>query len=35
MVTKPRRSFPPPWTIEDNGTCYIVRDLNEQARAYV
>ena len=35
MVTKPRRSFSPPWTIEDNGICYIVRDRNEQALAYV
>jgi hypothetical protein len=30
----PRR-FPPPWTTEDNGACYIVRDHNGQALAYV
>jgi hypothetical protein len=25
----------PPWTIEDNGACYIVKDRNGQALAYV
>jgi hypothetical protein len=30
----PRR-FPPPWTIDDNGACFIVRDHNDQALAYV
>jgi hypothetical protein len=25
----------PPWVIEDNGACFIVRDRNEQALAYV
>jgi hypothetical protein len=30
------RSFPPPWTIEDkNDACFIVRDRNGQALAYV
>jgi hypothetical protein len=29
------RHFPPPWTIEDNGACYIVKDRNAQALAYV
>jgi hypothetical protein len=28
------RRFPPPWTIEDNGACFIVRDHNGQAQAY-
>jgi hypothetical protein len=28
------RRFPPPWTIEDNGACYIVKDRNAQALAY-
>jgi hypothetical protein len=30
-----RRHFPPPWSIEDNGACFIVRDHNRQALAYV
>jgi hypothetical protein len=30
-----RRPFPPPSTIEDNGACYIVKDRNAQALAYV
>lgn len=29
----PRR-FPPPWTFEDNGACFIARDHNGQALAY-
>jgi hypothetical protein len=24
------RHFPPPWDIEDNGACFIVRDNNRQ-----
>ncbi len=31
----PARRFPPPWTIEDNGVCFILRDNNGQALAYV
>jgi hypothetical protein len=31
----PDRRFPPPWDIEDNGACFIVRDHNGQALAYV
>jgi hypothetical protein len=30
MADNPRR-FPPPWDIEDNGACFIVRDNNAQA----
>jgi len=31
-----RRSFPPPWDIEEaNKACFIVRDQNGQALAYV
>ena len=30
-----RRPFPPPSTIGDNGACYIVKDRNAQALAYV
>ncbi len=30
------RRFPPPWTVEDkNNACFIVRDGNGQAVAYV
>jgi hypothetical protein len=32
-MTEPRR-FPPPWTVEDIGACFVVRDANEQL-AYV
>jgi hypothetical protein len=30
----PDRKFPPPWTVEDNGACFMVRDANGQALAY-
>jgi hypothetical protein len=30
----PRR-FPPPWTVEDNGACFIVKDHAGMALAYV
>jgi hypothetical protein len=29
------RSFPAPWTVEDTSACFVVRDHNEQALAYV
>jgi hypothetical protein len=29
------RRFPPPWEIEDNGACFIVRDHSGQALAYL
>jgi hypothetical protein len=29
------RRFTPPWDIKDNGVCFIVRDNNGQALAYV
>ena len=35
MVKPSRRSFPPPWTVEETDACFIVRDHNEQALAYV
>jgi hypothetical protein len=31
----PDRRFPPPWTVEELGACFVVRDHNEQALAYV
>jgi hypothetical protein len=32
---KPPRRFPPPWSIEETPTCFIIRDSNGQALAYV
>ena len=29
------RRFPPPWTVEETQPCFIVRDHNEQALAFV
>jgi len=31
----PDRRFPPPWSAEETEACYIVRDTNGQALAYV
>ena len=31
----PARRFPPPWTAEETDACFIVRDANGQALAYV
>jgi hypothetical protein len=31
----PDRRFTPPWDIEDNGACFIIRDANGQALSYV
>jgi hypothetical protein len=31
----PTRHFSPPWTIDDNGACFIIRDHNGQALSYV
>ena len=31
----PARRFPPPWTVEEIDACFIVRDANRQALAYV
>ena len=30
-----RRRFPPPWTVEETAPCFIVRDHNGQALAFV
>ncbi len=30
----PRR-FPPPWSVEETDACFIVRDRDEQALAYI
>jgi hypothetical protein len=29
------RRFPPPWSVEENDVCFIVKDANGQALAYV
>jgi hypothetical protein len=31
----PQRRFPPPWSAEETEACFIVRDANGQALAYV
>jgi hypothetical protein len=33
-MPEPRR-FPSPWSADDNGACFIVKDHNGQALAYV
>jgi hypothetical protein len=30
-----RRRFPPPWSVEETAPCFIVRDANQQALAFV
>jgi hypothetical protein len=36
MTDSSRRRFPPPWTLEEaNAACFIVRDANNFAVAYV
>ena len=30
----PCRRFPPPWTIDDNGSCFIVKDDDGRALGY-
>jgi hypothetical protein len=34
-LSLPERRFPPPWSIEDNGACFIVKDHGGQTLAYV
>jgi hypothetical protein len=34
-MTERARRFPPPWTIDETDPCFIVRDQNGQALAYV
>ena len=31
----PARRFPPPWSVEEQPACFVVRDRNGQALAYV
>jgi len=31
----PARRFPPPWTVEEQEACFVVRDSNGQALSYV
>jgi len=31
----PERRFPPPWTVEEQAACFVVRDHSGQALAYV
>jgi hypothetical protein len=31
----PARRFPPPWSVEEQPACFVVRDHDEQQLAYV
>jgi hypothetical protein len=31
----PERHFPPPWSVEELDSCFVVKDANGQALAYV
>ena len=31
----PSRRFPPPWSVEEQSACFVVRDHNGQALSYV
>jgi len=33
-ISEPRR-LPPPWTVEEQAACFVVRDHNGQQLAYV
>ena len=35
LISSTTRRFPPPWTVEEQPACFIVRDHNGQALAYV
>ena len=35
LTPEPSRRFPPPWTAEETDACFIIRDVNGQALAYV
>jgi hypothetical protein len=35
MMADGRRRFPPPWTVEETASCFIVRDHNRRALAFV
>lgn len=35
MNMSPQRRFPPPWSVDETEPCFIVRDANRQALAYV
>ena len=34
-MTKPSCRFPPPWTVEETEPCFILRDANKRALAFV
>jgi hypothetical protein len=34
LVTEPR-IFPPPWSVEELNSCFVVKDANGQALAYM
>jgi hypothetical protein len=34
-MPEPARRFPPPWSVEEQPACFVVRDHNGQALSYV
>jgi hypothetical protein len=34
-MANPARRFPPPWSVEEQPACFVVRDANGRALAYV
>ena len=34
-MANPARRFPPPWSVEEQPACFVVRDRGGQALAYV
>ena len=34
-LAMPERHFPEPWSVEELDTCFVVKDLNGQALAYM
>ena len=35
MILSPSRRFAPPWSVEEQAACFVVRDHSGQALAYV
>jgi hypothetical protein len=35
LTTMPERYFPPPWSVEALDSCFVVKDANGQALAYM
>ena len=35
VMPEPERNFPPPWSVEELDSCFVVKDANGQALAYM